>query len=228
MYLNTGTAVNKDDTDQDTPLSESHLCRLAQAIGLAWRMLGPEFGLPGPQIEQIQVDHHTSALRIFHMLRYWKNKTEYRPTLTDFRVVVDSHQHVIVNWEYIESPLRSWHVRDDDAISSRALTEADIVKLAPVFGLNWELIGPQLGVSWTHINRIKQQYPNVVEQIREMLQEWWNIDQSKATFSRLMSVLKHSPSVDVDLDFVKNVMETKDFDGTADTGSGFFVVPSGK
>jgi hypothetical protein len=209
-------------------LTESHLCRLAQAIGLAWSMLGPELIVKGPQIEQIQIDHLSSALRIFCMLRCWINNPDWRPTLTDFRTVVKSCPHVTVNWEYIESSFRAWHGGNDNTISSRAFTEADITKLAPVFGWNWELIGPQLGVTWTQICRIKQQYPNVViKQISQMLQEWRNTDLSKATFSRMMSVLTHSPSVDVDLGFVKRVMASKGVDG-ADTGSGLLLDRSGK
>jgi hypothetical protein len=197
------------DTYMDEPLSESHLCLLAQAIGHGWIMIGPELEVPVAQIQQFQAESQTESLRIFQMLRFWKNKIDVRPTLRLFQAAAEWHMDVHVGWDYIHSEFRGVEQKTDKETAIRTMvTEADIDQIAPSLGNNWQLVGPQLGVSWTTINRICQQYPDsVVKQITHMLYEWRIKDPTKATFSQLLLVLRRSHSVVCELDIVKDLME---------------------
>jgi hypothetical protein len=210
IYVCTGTAVDQD-AYKDQPLSESHLCQLAQAIGHGWSLLGPELGVPMARIHQFQAENQSVSLQIFHMLRFWKTKSERRPTLKDFQKVVESHPHVYVSWEVIESISHCSDQGTDETVSSRVVTEEDICKIAPVLGDNWQLVGPQLGVTWSVVSSFRQRYAqNIPMQITQMLREWRNINPTKASFSQLLRVLRNSPGVDADLDIIKDLMESTD------------------
>jgi hypothetical protein len=201
------------DTYMEEPLSESHLCLLAQAIGHGWKMIGVELGVPTVQLQQFQAESQTESLRIFQMLRFWRNKTGAHPTLRVFQAAAEMYTHdVHVGWDYIDTELRGMGQNTDDEIgSSTLITESDIGQISPDLGKNWELVGPQLAVPWTTISRIRQQHSDsVIKQITHMLCEWRNNDPTKATFSQLLLVLRRSPSVDCDLDIVKDLMESSD------------------
>jgi hypothetical protein len=196
----------------DAPLSESHLCLLAQAIGHGWNMIGVELGVPMTQIQQFQAESQTESLRIFQMLSFWRNKAGAQASLRLLQAAAEAHTHVHVDWDYIHSAFRGIDQNtDDETVSSTMVTVEDIGQISRGLGMNWELVGPQLGVSWTTISRIRQQYSDsIVKQIMHILCEWRNKDATKATFSQLLLVLRRSPSVDCELDIVKDLMESSD------------------
>ncbi|XP_053384155.1 uncharacterized protein LOC123536123 [Mercenaria mercenaria] len=114
-----------------------------------------------------------------------------KSSVTGIQTVTDSSLDQIISTElYILDTLQ----KDSDTV----LTDLDLGKIAGTIGLNWDLLGPQLGLSKTTIDHIQMDYPTSQRRIVQMLYIWCQEEGPNGTKGNLIRAMRNQPSVNID------------------------------
>ncbi|XP_060564052.1 uncharacterized protein LOC132723369 [Ruditapes philippinarum] len=88
------------------------------------------------------------------------------------------------------------------------LSEKVLSRLSQLaFSDNWELLGVELGVQATKIDHLKEDYRTTPMKIFEMFRIWSRKSGDQATFQTLLKACKQVPSLKVNWDEIRNIMD---------------------
>lgn len=76
-------------------LSNKEFSKLARSIGQNWEFLARELGIDEPQIEQVNLDKHTTAARIYEVFQIWSKKEADHATLDVLIKAVEECRNVL-------------------------------------------------------------------------------------------------------------------------------------
>ncbi|XP_045214670.2 uncharacterized protein LOC123564853 [Mercenaria mercenaria] len=77
-------------------------------------------------------------------------------------------------------------------------SDVDLGEIARAIGLNWDLLGPQLGLTTTIIDHIKMDNDTSQKRIYQMLYNWREDQGPNSTKRTLFTAFKNQPSTDID------------------------------
>ncbi|XP_053385806.1 uncharacterized protein LOC123538183 [Mercenaria mercenaria] len=93
-------------------------------------------------------------------------------------------------------------------ISKEILSDKSLSKLSQVIGQNWNLLGPQLGLTKVQIDHIIEENPRSPSMnIYTMLLKWRDQSPDKASLDELVNILQRCTSITVNWDEMRNIAE---------------------
>ena len=126
------------------------------------------------------------------------------------------HSEVLLaSWfpDYIEVPTGKrasigWVDDMPSIVKKRPVTYTDLSRLSKCLGFNWEFVLLELGQSKASIDQSKMDNPyKTAFQIYDSLLKWKKEQGKAATLQTLVKAIENSPSVEVDWELVKNIVD---------------------
>ena len=92
-------------------------------------------------------------------------------------------------------------------VPEHQLSEKVLSRLSQAISDNWELLGPELGVSKAIIGHVKEENRTTAMKIYEMLYKWRHEAYDQATFQTLFKAFEKVPTLTVDWDMIRNIID---------------------
>ncbi|XP_053407028.1 probable serine/threonine-protein kinase pats1 isoform X2 [Mercenaria mercenaria] len=118
----------------------------------------------------------------------------------------DLHTHVIDAYEAKSEWFLESQIFED--LPKRILTDKDLGRFSQAIGKDWQILGPEIGLSRVIIEHITVDYPqSTAMKIFKMLSIWRDRNEDTCTIGNLVMVLKKCKTITVDWDTVRNIIE---------------------
>jgi hypothetical protein len=89
-------------------VTDKHLVRIADTLGLNWELLACELGVPSDKVQRIKMEHHSSGTEtiIFYTLKEWKDRDVEKALMSDLFSAIQKTEGLNVNLEKLASLMK--------------------------------------------------------------------------------------------------------------------------